>query len=429
MAPDFGMRRALLLQGPMGPFFRRFAAELRARGVRVTKVNFNAGDGLFYPGADAVAYRGTKDGWAPFLEGLIRDRGPQAMYIFGDGRPYHRVAIEVARRLGVRIFVFEEGYLRPDWITLEEGGVNGHSSMPRDADFFLQWAATQPTSDLPRPQHVGPTMRYSGWYSTLYSLAMTLGFFLYPHYTHHRPLNAWAEAYRWVRGGLRKQWFAFKERDVLSTLVRDADGSYFVLALQVHNDYQLRHSPFPDVETFLEHAVRSFSQHAPKDTKLVVKHHPLDRPYREYGRYLRELSRRYGLGARLIYVHDLHLPTLLQHARGAVMINSTVGLQALHLGTPVKTLGTAVYDFQGLTAQEPLEVFWRQPTPPDPVVYRAFRAYLLRHNQANGSFYKPLPGVDTPTGVRWFGRSEPVSAAVEPAPAELRAPAETEKKA
>lgn len=392
----------------MGPFFRRLAAELRARGVHVTKVNFNAGDGLFYGGPEAIAYRGSFAEWSGFLERLLRERSIEAIYLFGDGRPYHRAAIEVANRLGVRVLVFEEGYLRPDWITLEQGGVNGHSSMPRDPQFFREWQRRAQRTP-PKAQHVGPSMRYSGWYSTLYALAMTVFFFLYPHYRHHRPLNAWAETYRWVRGALRKQWYALKERHVLPWLCQEVSGRYFVVALQVHNDYQLKHSPFANVESFLEHTLESFAKHAPKDTLLVVKHHPLDRPYRDYGRFLRELAKRCGLEGRVIYVHDLHLPTLLQHARGAVMINSTVGLQAIHAGRPVKVLGYAVYDMPGLTAQEPLEAFWNAPTPPDMALYRAFREYLLIHNQANGSFYKRLRDADSPTGVRWFPGEQPAA--------------------
>ena len=85
------------------------------------------------------------------------------------------------------------------------------------------------------------------------------------------------------------------------------------------------------------------------------------------------------------------------------MINSTVGLQAALQGTPVKTLGTAVYDMAGITHQGSLEAFWSDPGQVDERVVQGFRAYLLAHNQFNGNFYKRLPGVDTPTGVRWSG--------------------------
>lgn len=44
----------------------------------------------------------------------------------------------------------------------------------------------------------------------------------------------------------------------------------------------------------------------------------------------------------IFYIHDQHLPALLEHARGAMMINSTVGLSAIHHNTPLKVCGTAI---------------------------------------------------------------------------------------
>lgn len=397
MLSKLGFSRVLLLQGPMGPFFARLARELRALGVDVHKINLNAGDGFYYP--SGTAYRGDLVGWPGFLESYLREKRIDGVLLFGDGRPYHRAAIEVARALGIEVYVFEEGYLRPDWITLERQGVNGYSTLPRDPAFYAQVDDTLPRE---RPIPVGKTFRYGAWHSTIYSLAMTLGFFLYPDYVHHRPLNAWAETYRWLRGGVRKLWFKWKERNLLATLTRDHSKRFFLVALQVHCDYQLWHSKFRSVEEFIEHVVSSFAAHAPKENLLVIKHHPMDRPYRDYSAFMQELRVRYQLGSRLVYVHDLHLPTLLKHALGSVMINSTVGIQSLHVGTPVKVLGAAVYDMPGLTYQGPLDAFWSDQGTVDEQLYRRFRAYLLRTNQNNGNFYKRLPSVRTPTGVRWL---------------------------
>ena len=37
---------------------------------------------------------------------------------------------DLARRRSLRLHLFEEGYLRPDWITLEREGVNANSRLP-----------------------------------------------------------------------------------------------------------------------------------------------------------------------------------------------------------------------------------------------------------------------------------------------------------
>jgi capsule polysaccharide modification protein KpsS len=383
--PELGVERALLLQGPMGPFFSRFAEDLRAAGIDVLKVHLNAGDSLFYAG-EAVAYRGTLEAWPSFIERLLRERNIDGVFVFGDGRPYHRAAIAAAEALSVPVFVFEEGYLRPNHITFERGGVNGYSSLPRDPSFYRAFEY----APLPAVDAVLPPFGATAWYSTLYSLALTFAFFRYPRYLHHRPLNAFSEAYRWVVSGLVKLWYTRRDKRTLERLVTEHAGQFFVLTLQVHCDFQLRHSPFQSVEDFISHAVASFAKHAPKDTTLVVKHHPLDRAYRNYKSLLARLTREHGLSTRLIYVHDLHLPTLLRASRGTVMINSTVGLQAVGYGTPVKVLGTAVYDMAGLTSQRSLEDFWAAPDDVDEALYNGFRNYLLRENQVNGGFYRRL---------------------------------------
>jgi capsule polysaccharide modification protein KpsS len=373
MAPDFGHRRVL---------------------------NFHAGDAFFFSGPGAIAFRGRAEQLPEWLERLIGEREIQAVYLFGDGRPYHRVAIEIATRRALPVYVFEEGYLRPDWITLERGGVNGYSSMPRDPRFFREFARDRKPPE--GHQHVGRTFGIGALYATLLALAATLAFFRYPHYRHHRSINCWLQMCLWVRGAFRKYWYRLRERGQLGELANGLRETYFLVALQVYCDYQIVHSRFETIEQFIEEVMRSFAAHAPRDCALVFKHHPMDRAYRDYTALLKQLTKRHGLHGRVIYLHDQHLPTLLRHARGAVMINSTVGLQAISYGRPVKVLGDAVYDMPGLTYQGPLEQFWQEVGTVDEELYKAFRTYLLCTNQANGSFAKRLPGVRSCTGIRWF---------------------------
>src|SRR5688572_20183119 len=114
MLRELRAQRVLLLQGPVGPFFRRFARDLEARGIQVTKVNFNSGDALYYRGGDVVPFRGRMEEWPQFLRTLLIERGIEAVFAFHDGRDIHKQAVAVARRLDIPMWVFEEGYLRPD---------------------------------------------------------------------------------------------------------------------------------------------------------------------------------------------------------------------------------------------------------------------------------------------------------------------------
>jgi capsular polysaccharide export protein len=115
------------------------------------------------------------------------------------------------------------------------------------------------------------------------------------------------------------------------------------------------------------------------------------------------LIRKLRLQGRCFYVHDQHLPTLLKHTCGAVVVNSTAGLSAVGEGVPVKVCGESIYDIQGLTFQGKLDNFWihAQLAVPNAELYRAFRNYLIAHTQHLGSFYKRLSGVSYHSGIMW----------------------------
>ena len=398
MLSELRCRHALLLQGPMGPFFGRLAADLRNQGIEVTKVHFNSGDELFYRRPGSLRFRGGAGEWPGYLKNLLRERGIDAVLLFGDCRPLHRAAIPVAREAGAEVWVFEEGYLRPDFITLEREGVNGHSRLPKDADFYRREAARLPLASAPQP--VGPTFARAALYASLYSIALTVGRPRYPRYRHHRPLNAFFQAAAWSRGGARKVWHLWSEREAEALVAGPLRGRYFFVPLQVHLDAQITHSSFRSIEDFLRRVVREFSESAALDCHLVVKHHPADRAYRDYSSLLRRLERRHNLGGRLHYLHDTHLPTLLKNACGTVTMNSTVGLSSLYHRTPVAVLGDAVYAFPEMTFSGPLADFFADPGEVDSALVAAYCRYLRAANQINGSFYRRLPGTLSQTGLR-----------------------------
>jgi len=397
MCLDLSRKRVLLLQGPNGPFFQRLAVDLRARGCVVTKVNFNSGDDLFYRGPEVVRFRDDLEKWPEFFRTLVAERNIEAVMLFGDCRPIHQAAVRIARELDIGIWVLEEGYLRPDFVTIERGGVNGRSSLPADPEFYRRATAGLP--ELPEPVPLGNTFRLFGWWTTLNACAATFFWFRHPQYHHHRNIHAFRQAYYWVRGAARKGMFALEERGVLERLAGEQSDRYFLVPLQVHLDAQVRHSRFGSIERFLEEVVATFADHAPPDVLLVVKQHPLDRPYCDYRETLEQLGRRHGVAHRIIYVHDLHLPTLLKHARGVIAINSTVGMSALHHSAPLKVLGKAIYDIPGLTSQRSLAEFLVKQDPVDAELFRCFVRWLREENQINGSFYKRMPALGTACGL------------------------------
>jgi capsule polysaccharide modification protein KpsS len=367
----------------VGPFFRELAEQLRAGGARVTKVNFNGGDEFFFGGPDALSFRGARDEWLEYFRDLVGRVEADGIVLFGDCREPHRVAIAEANRAGIEVYVFEEGYVRPDFVTLEKGGVNARSSLPRTLEAFVKVARSAPRN----VERMGNTFGGLAWWSAIYSWAATLGAHRFPLYEHHKDLNVFRQTYIWGRGGVRKLYYGLLELGELEKLVDEYDRRYFLAPLQVHFDAQVLHSHLGSNEAFVEEVMRSFKKRAPSGVLLVFKHHPLDRPFREYGDFIRSTACEHGIGERVRYVHDLHLPTLLRHARGTVVLNSTVGCSALFHDTPVKVLGRAVYDLEGLTFQGSLDEFWQNPGPVDHDNFRRFRRGLIAMCQINGSFY------------------------------------------
>lgn len=387
-------KRILLLQGPNGPFFRRLYDELSSAGASVEKVSLNAAEALYFVGRTTIPFKGTARQWPGFLRGLVERGGYDVCFLFGDCRPYHAAAKPILEEAGVRVFVFEDGYLRPDYLTVERSGVNGRSTLRNQLPDLSEVASARD------PEHVAHAFGWSVLHTIVNSLGVTLGAPLFPHYRHHRDVNTARQAFLWARSGLRYFYHRLRERDFEELIRGELKGRYFLVGLQVHNDYQVKNSPYADVRDFIVEVIESFARSAPTDVSLVFKHHPADRAYRDYGRLIAGLTRKHGLVGRVHYVHDSHLPTLLKNARGTVVINSTIGWSSLHHHTPVFSMDDTIYGFFGLSAPGTLDDFWKEQPRVDSKSVDAAIAWLRRNNQANGSVWTRLPSAG-PSGIHW----------------------------
>ena len=276
-------KHVLLLQGPLGPFFRRLSRDLTQIGARVSKINFNGGDWLFYP-TGAVQYRGSMEEWPAFLAGILTEQKIDIVLMYGDCRPIHTCVREQTEQAGVELGVFEAGYVRPNYITLERSGMNDYSSLPRTPDFYSRLSDKK--SNM--PLDVGSVFWHAALWAIMYYVASSLLRPVFPHYCHHRRL-AMREALPWLRGLWRKYYFHFKERKVRQELQAAYSGRFFLVPLQVHYDSQMRiHSDYASVDAFIQHVVADFAKNAPSEMCLVIKHHPMDRAYRDYTHVCRE---------------------------------------------------------------------------------------------------------------------------------------------
>lgn len=374
----------LFLQGIATPFFADLGASLRARGHEVRRINLCAGDWLFWRGG-ADHYRGRREDWGSYLEGYVAREGVSDIVLFGDCRPFHKAARMIAQVRGLRVHVFEEGYIRPNWITCELGGVNGYSSLPRDAETIRALARRLPQPGRAMPSS-GDMARRSVW-DVGYNLANILFPYLYPHFRSHRPTHIAAEYAGWIKKFTRRS-HTRREAACCDDIYRAVGCDYFLLPLQLDSDYQIRvHSPFLGVEGFMDRVIKSFADASAAPTRLLVKLHPLDSGLINWRKFARASARRHGVSDRLDFIDGGDLPTLIKGARGVVIVNSTVGMLSLELGRPTHAVGTAIYNMPGLTHQGELDGFWSNPTAPDMGLMADFRRVVLHRTQVNGGFF------------------------------------------
>jgi len=236
-------RHVLLLQGLMGPLFRWLGRGLMRDGHSVHKVNFNGGDRAFWRLPNGIDYRGSLEEWPGALRRLIGDKGITDVVLFGDCRPHHLIARQVCQEMGIPVHVFEEGYIRPDWVTLELGGVNGHSSLPRDPVWYRETAAALP----PVPPHaqVPSSFRRRATEGLIYNVADVFTRWRYPHWNNHRPWPPLVEGMGWLRKLRQGKEKRARGAELIARL-ETSDQPYFIFPLQLDSDAQIRlHSPFP----------------------------------------------------------------------------------------------------------------------------------------------------------------------------------------
>ena len=379
-----GRRSFLFLQGMASQFFASLGKALAARGHAVHRVNFNAGDRVFWPLPGAIDFRGRADRWPDVFADILVSRQVTDVILFGDCRPLHQAAIGVARAMQVPVHVCEEGYIRPHWVTFEREGVNGHSTLPRNPDYYLETAATvPPLGEIP---HVMASFRRRAMEDLLYNFSSMLLWPLYPHYKTHRPHHPLIEYAGWAWKMSRSLRSKRRSAKTVARLAADAD--FYLLPLQLNCDWQIRqHSSFGSMTPVIEMVLGSFKAHAPAHSLLVIKQHPLDDGLISWRRLVTRLAADYGLSDRVIYLEVGDLNELIARTLGVVTVNSTSGTLALAIGAPVVVLGTAIYDIVGLTHQAGLDSFWTDAAPPDPVLFAAFRRVIAARCMLVGGFF------------------------------------------
>ena len=382
----------LFLQGPIAPFFRRLGRSLVREGFRVVKVHFNGGDVYSWPRrcGRTVWFQSGRKRWPAWLADLIEREGVTDVLLTGEWRPLHVEAVDIAKGLGLRVFIFEEGYLRPDYITMEEGGINGCSLLPKDPERIK--ALAELMDEPPEPIHLHSHSKALRLNNIAYYTATLFLWPFFARYKTHRPYGAWREALLgWTPRLMTRRRFERQDQGTMEALEKSG-RPFFLLPLQLDSDAQVRrYSPFSGMLEGLSMIMNSFARHGDPGSDLLVKNHPLDPGLINYRAYVLNYARALKIEHRVHFIDNVgNYHDIIAKSRALVLLNSTIGLTALLMDKPVYYLGSSICSVPGLGCAPgwlTLKEFWSAPCPPDRELVEAFAKILRNTVLVNGNFY------------------------------------------
>lgn len=364
-------------------------------GVRVHRVAFHGGDVFDSRVIEPTAFTQAFGEWPHVLTSFIQDKEIDCLVLFGQSRRHHKTAIAIGKNLGLAVVVLEEGYFRPGFVTMELDGVNGYSTTLHKFAWSPTALPVAKGDSVPRGQE-GITADISPWHFQKMALQASLHYQAmwkarrdFTHYQHHRADQPTDYATYWMRSWFRKVKHMRPCRRLQQQFIADkAAHPYFFVPLQHDGDAQItHHSKFSGNGEFVAHVMHSFAQHALKNTFLVFRQHPHARGGPGHQALVASTAKKLDISQRVFHLVEGDTPELAEHSAGVVLINSTVGLQALERGAPLMVLGDALYKHPELTFTGELDQFWQDARTPDPMETASFLAQIKNLTQAPASVY------------------------------------------
>ena len=380
-------RTFLMLQGPHGPFFAQLAARLRRAGHIVHCIGFNAGDQFYWQGEGYSAFKGPSHTWRIFLKEFLFRHQITDIVLYGDARSHHAAAIDIGKERDMRLHVFEEGYLRPYWVTYERDGTNGFSPLMDLTIDDMRKALAVWSRHLSEVPATWGELRQHIYYGISYHAYIMLGSASYLGYRSHRNRTI-ADEFASNLEHLLKLPVKVVRRFLAQRRIKRGDFTYSLVLLQLAHDASVQsHSSFKDMISLIRLSLQDFAFGAPSHMHLVFKAHPLEDYFQPLAEYTFARAEQLGIRDRVHFVEGGKLAKLLDSAHSVVTINSTAAQQALWRGLPVRPLGRAVYNKPSLVSGQDLTEFFKNPDYPIRDDYTVFRRFMLETSQVMGGFY------------------------------------------
>ncbi len=382
------VRKFLFLQGPHGPFFYELSRLLLAAGHEVCRIGINRGDAHYWRDFERYeAFRAPMAEWRAYLASYLDRNGVTDLVVYGDTRALHAQAKDLAKARGLRVHCFEEGYLRPYWITYERDGANGNSKlMDLDMETIAARVGTPDAAQPEAPAQWGAIWRHI-FFGSIYHANILFRNRAYPEFKSHREEGVFEEWMLHCKRLLGYPLGLLKRRRTTRRVMR-LGAPYHVALLQLGHDASVQdHSPISSMADFIEITIRGFAKGAHGHHHLVFKAHPLEDGREPVARLVHEGALAHGVEDRVWFIPGGKLGPLLDGAGSAITVNSTAGQQALWRGLPLKALGRAVYSRPEFVSDQTVEAFFANPKLPDAGAYRLYRQFLLESSQIGGGYY------------------------------------------
>ena len=388
--------RILILQGPVGPFFRQLHKRLLTKGFSVRKVNFNAADDVFSTGMDCFHFAGNLKEWQTWLRFELSLNTPDAIVLFGCNRPAHKVAQRMASGSGIPVISLEEGYIRAGYIACELGGNNQCSRLQN-------WIYDEGEVDVPSVSApINSSFLTMCFWGAGYYLIRDAFSSRSDEATFHRTREKllWLSI-SWLAHGFRR--VAYNVLEVPKRSYLKGDNDYILVPLQVPSDSQIVDAGLGWNSHKLIDACLDALKQSHHRQKVVFKTHPLDRSGRAIKQIIHKRAKQLGLLDRVRVMHTGHIGELTKHASGMVVINSTSAFSALHHNVPILVLGEAVFRHEqvvtcGETAQD-VKAFFHIRQVKDRTTVDAFVNAVKSESLIAGDYYSAKGRVIALSGV------------------------------
>lgn len=330
-------KRVLLLQGPIGPFFKNLQSTLVESGFLTKRILFHKADGLFAPKNNVFRFCGDLNAWESWLRTELHYAAPNVIVLFGSSRPAHIIARRLAKEFNVDVVALEEGYLRSGYITCEIGGNNSHSPL-------TQWESDMVCDSPTDPLKIPYSFSMMCLWGSIFYIWRELTKDKLEQQLYHRTTNgALKETCSWTAHTVRRNFARLSDSFSMSELQSRFSKKFILIPLQTPSDAQIRFASRGWCNEKLVTACLKAIGEIKSEEILVFKTHPLDVQSNKLTAMINLEAKKRNIAHRVRILQSGSVSKIASHCSGMIVINSTSAFSALNCNVPLLVLGDAVF--------------------------------------------------------------------------------------